>query len=297
MASNDIILFCNCSWYDVVPEKVRSEVLQAITDAGIDFCAVPDLCELAAKKDNRLAEWASAEKLTIAACFPRTIKWLFHSAGFSLKSEPVVLNMRNLSADEIVAALLSDAKPSTCKQPISVEKQGDWTPWFPVIDYDRCSNCKQCLNFCLFGVYQLADDGKIQVAKPANCKTNCPACARVCPQLAIMFPKYNQSPINGDEVKDEDIKNTAATLSGMGDKDIYQMLRQRTAKKKRFAADANPMPNPSIKDLTEKLDIPPEVLASLSADEIAGIKNNAKASDCPNSEFCDNDCKKDQESN
>src|SRR5262249_16191246 len=32
-------------------------------------------------------------------------------------------------------------------------KHGDWKPWFPVIDYDRCTNCMQCLSFCLFGVY------------------------------------------------------------------------------------------------------------------------------------------------
>src|SRR5262245_34110763 len=32
-------------------------------------------------------------------------------------------------------------------------RHGDWKPWFPVIDYDRCTNCMQCLSFCLFGVY------------------------------------------------------------------------------------------------------------------------------------------------
>lgn len=25
-----------------------------------------------------------------------------------------------------------------------------WKPWFPVIDYSRCTNCMQCLSFCLF---------------------------------------------------------------------------------------------------------------------------------------------------
>ena len=24
---------------------------------------------------------------------------------------------------------------------------GAWTPWFPVIDYQRCTNCMQCLSF------------------------------------------------------------------------------------------------------------------------------------------------------
>ena len=25
--------------------------------------------------------------------------------------------------------------------------------WYPVIDYDRCTNCMECIDFCLFGVY------------------------------------------------------------------------------------------------------------------------------------------------
>jgi NAD-dependent dihydropyrimidine dehydrogenase PreA subunit len=65
-----------------------------------------------------------------------------------------------------------------------------WKPWFPVIDYDRCTNCMQCLSFCLFDVYGVSEDNKIQVQNNDNCKTNCPACSRVCPEVAIMFPKY-----------------------------------------------------------------------------------------------------------
>ena len=34
-----------------------------------------------------------------------------------------------------------------------MNQPGAWKPWFPVIDYDRCTNCMQCLSFCLFGVY------------------------------------------------------------------------------------------------------------------------------------------------
>ena len=36
---------------------------------------------------------------------------------------------------------------------LGAAKHGEWKPWFPVIDYDRCTNCMQCLSFCLFGVY------------------------------------------------------------------------------------------------------------------------------------------------
>lgn len=84
-------------------------------------------------------------------------------------------------------------------------KHGDWKPWFPVIDYDRCTNCMQCLSFCLFGVYGVDEQQRIQAQNHDNCKTNCPACSRVCPEAAIMFPKYKAGPINGDLVKDGDL--------------------------------------------------------------------------------------------
>src|SRR5262249_25948757 len=65
-------------------------------------------------------------------------------------------------------------------------KPGAWKPWFPVIDYRRCTNCMQCLSFCLFDVYGVSSEGKIQVRNQDNCKTDCPACSRVCPEVAIM---------------------------------------------------------------------------------------------------------------
>jgi hypothetical protein len=61
--------------------------------------------------------------------------------------------------------------------------------WFPVIDYSRCTTCRKCVDFCLFGVYALSD-GAVVVGNPDNCKNGCPACARTCPQRAIIFPHY-----------------------------------------------------------------------------------------------------------
>ena len=83
---------------------------------------------------------------------------------------------------------------------------GKWKPWFPVIDYDRCTNCMQCLSFCLFDVYGVSADKKIQVQNQSKCKTDCPACSRVCPEVAILFPKYRHGPINGDVVNSDDVR-------------------------------------------------------------------------------------------
>ena len=64
--------------------------------------------------------------------------------------------------------------------------------WYPVVDGTRCVNCQHCLQFCLFGVYELDAEGMLSVGNPEQCKAGCPACARICPQSAIMFPLYEK---------------------------------------------------------------------------------------------------------
>jgi len=165
-------------------------------------------------------------------------------------------------------------------------QHGNWKPWFPVIDYDRCTNCMQCLSFCLFGVYGVDGEGKIQAQNQDNCKTNCPACSRVCPEAAIMFPKYKSGPINGDVVSSEDLErekmkiDISALLGG----DVYSLLRQRSERAQtRFSKerDANKALNERQKclvKLAQSGDIPNEVLMSLpSPDEIVRRAEEAKA--------------------
>jgi Pyruvate/2-oxoacid:ferredoxin oxidoreductase delta subunit len=164
-------------------------------------------------------------------------------------------------------------------------KHGDWKPWFPVIDYDRCTNCMQCLSFCLFGVYGVDEQQRIQVQNNDNCKTNCPACSRVCPEAAIMFPKYKAGPINGDVVSNADLQrekmkiDISALLGG----DVYAMLRERSEKaKSRFSKERDA--DKALKERQKCLvklasagDIPPEVLMSLpSPEEIARRAEAAK---------------------
>jgi NAD-dependent dihydropyrimidine dehydrogenase PreA subunit len=70
--------------------------------------------------------------------------------------------------------------------------------WYPVVDLDRCTECKECLNFCLFGVYGFDQSGAIFVEQPDACRPGCPACARICPAGAIMFPQHKDPAIAGD---------------------------------------------------------------------------------------------------
>jgi NAD-dependent dihydropyrimidine dehydrogenase PreA subunit len=227
------ILYCHCANTQLVPRKLKDEVLGRLSASGVEFEAVADLCELAAQRDPLLKELADSGRAGIIACYPRAVRWLFHAAGADLPADGIeIANMRTQGAAEIIQTLLGDA---ACAQtrPAPVElrpkKPGEWIPWFPVIDYSRCKNCQECLSFCLFGVYGLSGDGKVQVQQPGKCKTNCPACARVCPQAAIIFPKYKGTPINGDEVRPEDIESEKmrVDLAALMGTDAYAALRKR----------------------------------------------------------------------
>jgi len=72
--------------------------------------------------------------------------------------------------------------------------------WYPVIDYSRCTNCLECLDFCLFGVYGVDGHEHILVENQDSCKKGCPACSRVCPEQAIMFPDFKTPAIAGAPV-------------------------------------------------------------------------------------------------
>ena len=69
--------------------------------------------------------------------------------------------------------------------------------WYPVIDFSRCTNCLECIDFCLFGVYGVDEADKVLVELPDHCRKGCPACSRVCPEQAILFPQHKLPAIAG----------------------------------------------------------------------------------------------------
>jgi len=281
MSQGNLILYCNCGYYELVPEQVKARLVEALAQADVQYEAVQDLCELASRKDPQLKRWAETGRLRIIACFPRAIKWLFKAGGASLGEEVEVVNLRSENVGDIVASLKTSEKPSHCRKDAKPGEKGDWVPWFPVIDYDRCKNCRQCLNFCLFGVYELSQDGKVEVAKPANCKTNCPACARACPERAIIFPKYTQSPINGDKVEEDNDSKTKVDLSELTDGDILRKIRERSRGTKRFAKDCDRRRgSTTVQELRKKLDIPTEVLTFLSPADMARLREKSAGQNC-----------------
>ncbi len=165
-------------------------------------------------------------------------------------------------------------------------REREWKPWFPVIDFDRCTNCMQCLSFCLFDVYGVDSNDVIEVRNNDHCKTDCPACSRVCPEVAILFPKYSKGPINGDVVRQGDVQREAmkVDISSLLGGDIYKSLRERqSGARKRFSSERDESRGlverrKCLKKLQTTLDIPDEVLMSLpSAGDIEERAERARA--------------------
>jgi hypothetical protein len=108
MTERSRILYCHCAYAKVVPAEVKTAVLDSLSHADVEFDAVPDLCEMAANRDPRLRELAAEGPLTIAACYPRAVKWLFASAGAPLAADHArIWNMRVEPANIVVDGLLN----------------------------------------------------------------------------------------------------------------------------------------------------------------------------------------------
>ena len=168
------------------------------------------------------------EHLIVATWLPsRAAFWVLATAGVSgaratLDKQPSGDDRRIWCLDltkfdqatdglDVIRRILSNANPpkSTEDTQIAVEWQDEpvGIRWYPVIDRDRCVNCLECLNFCLFGVYDLDAVEHITVQQPNACRPGCPACARVCPAGAIMFPEHTDPDISGDSAESKKNKS------------------------------------------------------------------------------------------
>jgi NAD-dependent dihydropyrimidine dehydrogenase PreA subunit len=130
---------------------------------------------------------------------PRPAKWLLHRHDLRVAtyrydayaSVQACIEAMSPSAGELGPVAFAGSTDvlaaGSCN---SVQK----SRWYPVVDKDICNNCGQCLQFCLFGVYTRDASQNVIAGNPDACKTGCPACSRICPKGAIMFPLYIQDP-------------------------------------------------------------------------------------------------------
>ena len=108
------ILYCNCTYAQVVPKEVKEAVLKSLCESGVAFDAVAELCEMSARQDPALKRLTDGGAIKIAACYPRAVKWLFSAAGAPLPIEGTeILNMRIQKAEEVLTSLLDpNLKPN-----------------------------------------------------------------------------------------------------------------------------------------------------------------------------------------
>lgn len=58
--------------------------------------------------------------------------------------------------------------------------------WYPVIDMEKCINCRECFDFCGCGVFEMLND-RVIVAYPEECIWECTKCGDKCPVDSIQY--------------------------------------------------------------------------------------------------------------
>jgi ferredoxin len=113
-------------------------------------------------------------------------------------------------------------------------KSAHGRPWFPVIDRERCTGCGICHDYCLFSAYSRDDSARaelrIQVQNPLNCKTGCPACARLCRSNALIFPFNPEPQING--ALEQIVSQPESDLLRAFEADPLKVLEERRRKRR-----------------------------------------------------------------
>lgn len=233
---NKHILFCNCHGSRISQETL-SGILNYLEQLSIGFTVFSDLCGVVALNSGALSEVLEENtEYLVIGCFPRTMRLLFEQAGSGDRNN-LALNYINILETPLTKAqvLIDDFCSGALSISSRKEIKGEpgWASWYPLIDYARCTVCGQCANFCLFGVYDKTPE-KITVVNPKGCKDQCPACARICPSAAIIFPKYKHGgAVGGSDDIDEKAelqRQTRDIESILGD-DIYLALQKRKAKR------------------------------------------------------------------
>lgn len=184
-------LVCVCSNAGLISKSALSALCSNLKSRNEDVLICPDLCFMAVNSPEKLRNFCKGN-VQVFACHKRAARSILDYAGasanfefFDLKSDcnSVLKKFEIKEGDDFLLPECTDKS---------------WAPWYPTIDYSRCVACGKCVDFCVFKVYEKSEK-KVSVKNPKSCKDGCPACARICPKQAIIFPKCNDEAISGAE--------------------------------------------------------------------------------------------------
>ncbi|NOU60963.1 ATP-binding protein [Marinifilum caeruleilacunae] len=215
------IFICGCEKDGKIEKESVQKLKKTLEEKNIGFTYIEDMCGTILKNPDDLESLYTAKDAVVFGCQARAMQHLVDNSG--RRNEELATEYYHIDdeRDELISSLESGSG-----EPLQIKYSDDWKPWYPVIDYERCNGCRKCLNFCLFSVYSVEDDGTVVVSASANCKDMCPACARVCPQNAIIFPKHAESPIDGGEGDGSENEKTDI-LEQIQNDDVYSVLSAR----------------------------------------------------------------------
>lgn len=218
MDTNNSVLMCKCQIYHRIDETRLAQLIEALHAAGISLTIADDLCYEAVHRPERLR---AAD--VVIGCHVRTLAALCTYAG--VEKLPQTFDI-NVDIDALIEKLGQIAAVPV-DEPTHITAPKEWVAWYPVVDQDRCVDCGKCADFCMFGVYHV-EDKKVTVVKPSGCKTDCPACARMCPANAIIFPKSPEANLNGslDHVVKPDPDQTASLRARLQARRAARLFRE-----------------------------------------------------------------------
>jgi len=229
------IIFCNCRG-ELIKDEDKKQITSVLDKSSAEVIELVDICGVAVSDPKAISELFIEKKETLfIACHPRAVNLLLKKSGLKSQENISFVNLRETSAEaveQIVDQFASNTSQAGGRLLIQADK--DWNAWYPVVDEEKCTSCGQCADFCLFGVYEKGED-HVEVVYPQGCKYNCPACGRICPEMAIVFPKYTRGGAvsgadNFDEQKEHERlqRDTNAILGN----DIYKALEARKLKRR-----------------------------------------------------------------
>ena len=193
------VVLCDGATSGRMPADRAYEIIRVLLERGYSVRRVDSL------------EGARAGRLPAIAVFDRRPDVLPPDLAARASS---LVDAGNASPVEVADQVDRAARPNGHARPA-------WKPWFPVIDSGSLHQLHAVPE--LLPVRRLRRHfrrARLRSSIRANCKTDCPACSRVCPEVAIVFPKYRSGP-------DQRRRSECRRRSPRGDEDRCLLLAGR----------------------------------------------------------------------